>query len=56
MLLTATLRHPAMLRYLDNADNAAGIERKNAREIMELHTMVSVPVTRKQEGRRSPAF
>ena len=37
---TATLRHPAMLRYLDNADNAAGhINENYAREIMELHTM-----------------
>ena len=39
-LLTATLHHPAMLRYLDNADNAAGhINENYAREIMELHTM-----------------
>jgi uncharacterized protein (DUF1800 family) len=39
-LLTATLRHPAMLRYLDNTDNAAGHLNENyAREIMELHTM-----------------
>jgi uncharacterized protein (DUF1800 family) len=39
-LLVATLRHPAMLRYLDNADNAAGHLNENyAREIMELHTM-----------------
>jgi uncharacterized protein (DUF1800 family) len=39
-LLTATLYHPAMLRYLDNADNAAGhINENYAREIMELHTM-----------------
>src|SRR5271170_7340472 len=39
-LLTATLRHPAMLRYLDNTDNAAGRLNENyAREIMELHTM-----------------
>ncbi len=39
-LLAATLRHPAMLRYLDNADNAAGhINENYAREIMELHTM-----------------
>ena len=39
-LLSATLRHPAMLRYLDNADNAAGHLNENyAREIMELHTM-----------------
>jgi uncharacterized protein (DUF1800 family) len=39
-LLMATLRHPAMLRYLDNADNAVGhINENYAREIMELHTM-----------------
>jgi uncharacterized protein (DUF1800 family) len=39
-LLEVTLRHPAMLRYLDNADNAAGhINENYAREIMELHTM-----------------
>ena len=39
-LLEATLRHPAMLRYLDNADNARGhINENYAREIMELHTM-----------------
>jgi len=39
-LLVATLRHPAMLRYLDNADNAVGHLNENyAREIMELHTM-----------------
>ncbi|QOZ48664.1 DUF1800 domain-containing protein [Bradyrhizobium sp. CCBAU 53340] len=39
-LLAATVHHPAMLRYLDNADNAAGHLNENyAREIMELHTM-----------------
>jgi len=39
-LLAATVRHPAMLRYLDNAENAAGhINENYAREIMELHTM-----------------
>ena len=39
-LLGATLRHPAMLRYLDNTQNAAGhINENYAREIMELHTM-----------------
>lgn len=39
-LLGATLRHPAMLRYLDNAENAVGHVNENyAREIMELHTM-----------------
>jgi uncharacterized protein (DUF1800 family) len=39
-LLEATLHHPAMLRYLDNAANAAGHTNENyAREIMELHTM-----------------
>jgi uncharacterized protein (DUF1800 family) len=39
-LLEATLRHPAMQRYLDNDQNAAGhINENYAREIMELHTM-----------------
>ncbi len=39
-LLEETLRHPAMLRYLENADNAVGHLNENyAREIMELHTM-----------------
>jgi uncharacterized protein (DUF1800 family) len=39
-LLEATLRHPAMLRYLDNDQNAAGHLNENyAREIMELHSM-----------------
>ncbi|HQQ71027.1 MAG TPA: DUF1800 domain-containing protein [Alicycliphilus sp.] len=39
-LLAATLRHPAMLRYLDNASNAAGhINENYARELLELHTM-----------------
>ncbi len=39
-LLSATVRHPAMLRYLDNAANVAGhINENYAREIMELHTM-----------------
>lgn len=39
-LLEATLRHPAMLRYLDNASNAAGrINENYARELLELHTM-----------------
>jgi len=39
-LIEATLRHPAMLRYLDNFQNAAGhINENYAREIMELHTM-----------------
>lgn len=39
-ILMATLRHPAMLRYLDNIDNASGhINENYAREIMELHTM-----------------
>ncbi len=39
-LLEATLRHPAMLQYLDNASNAAGhINENYAREIMELHTL-----------------
>lgn len=39
-LLAATLRHPAMLTYLDNAQNAAGRRNENyARELLELHTM-----------------
>ncbi|MCJ2123738.1 DUF1800 domain-containing protein [Methylobacterium sp. J-077] len=39
-LLMASLRHPAMLHYLDNDANAAGhINENYAREIMELHTM-----------------
>ena len=39
-LLEATLRAPAMLQYLDNAQNAKGhINENYAREIMELHTM-----------------
>ncbi len=39
-LLEATLRSPAMLLYLDNAQNAVGkINENYAREIMELHTM-----------------
>jgi uncharacterized protein (DUF1800 family) len=39
-LLMATLMHPAMQQYLDNARNAKGKPNENyAREIMELHTM-----------------
>jgi uncharacterized protein (DUF1800 family) len=39
-LLLATVVHPAMLQYLDNAQNAAGHVNENcAREIMELHTL-----------------
>ena len=39
-LVMATLRHPAMLVYLDNAQNAAGkINENYARELMELHTL-----------------
>jgi uncharacterized protein (DUF1800 family) len=39
-LLLATVIHPAMLQYLDNAQNAAGhINENYAREIMELHTL-----------------
>jgi len=39
-LLGATAHHPAMLRYLDNAQNAANrINENYAREVMELHTM-----------------
>src|SRR5206468_2640317 len=49
-LLGATARHPAMLFYLDNAQNAApgskgpggreaGLNENYARELMELHTL-----------------
>ena len=39
-LLVATAIHPAMLVYLDNAQNAKGhINENYAREIMELHTL-----------------
>ena len=39
-LLATTALHPAMLIYLDNAQNAVGkINENYAREIMELHTM-----------------
>jgi len=39
-LLSATLHHPAMLRYLDNDQNAEmAINENYAREMMELHTL-----------------
>jgi len=39
-LLISTMRHPAMLRYLDNEQNAVGhINENYARELMELHTL-----------------
>jgi uncharacterized protein (DUF1800 family) len=39
-LLVATMQHPAMLRYLDNEQNAAGhINENYARELLELHTL-----------------
>jgi uncharacterized protein (DUF1800 family) len=39
-LVLATLTHPAMLQYLDNAQNAVGhINENYARELMELHTL-----------------
>ena len=39
-LVMATLTHPAMLEYLDNAQNAGGHLNENyARELMELHTL-----------------
>ena len=39
-LLLATLMHPAMLIYLDNAQNAVGHVNENyARELLELHTL-----------------
>jgi uncharacterized protein (DUF1800 family) len=39
-LLAATVHHPAMLRYLDNEQNARGrINENYARELLELHTL-----------------
>jgi uncharacterized protein (DUF1800 family) len=39
-LVLATLTHPAMLQYLDNAQNAKGhINENYARELLELHTL-----------------
>jgi len=39
-LVLATLKSPAMLQYLDNAQNARGkINENYARELMELHTL-----------------
>jgi uncharacterized protein (DUF1800 family) len=39
-LLAATVHHPAMLRYLDNEQNALNHLNENyARELMELHTL-----------------
>lgn len=39
-LLGAAIRHPAMLIFLDNTNNAAGRNNENlARELLELHTM-----------------
>ncbi len=39
-LVMATLKHPAMLQYLDNNQNAAGhINENYARELLELHTL-----------------
>ncbi|MBS0590406.1 MAG: DUF1800 domain-containing protein [Proteobacteria bacterium] len=39
-LVMATLKSPAMLQYLDNAQNAKGhINENYARELMELHTL-----------------
>jgi uncharacterized protein (DUF1800 family) len=39
-LVLATLTHPAMLQYLDNAQNAGGHVNENyARELLELHTL-----------------
>jgi uncharacterized protein (DUF1800 family) len=39
-LLGFTVHHPAMLRYLDNEQNAAGrINENYARELLELHTL-----------------
>jgi uncharacterized protein (DUF1800 family) len=39
-LVMATLTHPAMMEYLDNAQSAAGkINENYARELLELHTL-----------------
>ena len=39
-LLGSVVKHPAMLRYLDNEQNAVGRINENlARELMELHTL-----------------
>ena len=39
-LVSATLHHPAMIRYLDNEQNAVNRVNENyAREIIELHTL-----------------
>ena len=39
-LVAATLRHPAMIRYLDNERNAVNrINENYARELLELHTL-----------------
>jgi uncharacterized protein (DUF1800 family) len=39
-LVLATVTHPAMLQYLDNAQNAKGHVNENyARELLELHTL-----------------
>jgi uncharacterized protein (DUF1800 family) len=39
-LVMATVTHPAMLQYLDNAQNSVGHVNENyARELMELHTL-----------------
>src|SRR5258705_2990602 len=39
-LVGATLRHPAMIRYLDNEQNGVGRLNENyARELLELHTL-----------------
>jgi uncharacterized protein (DUF1800 family) len=39
-LVLATLTHPAMLQYLDNAQNARGhLNENHARELLELHTL-----------------
>jgi uncharacterized protein (DUF1800 family) len=39
-LVMATMTHPAMLQYLDNAQSAAGRVNENyARELLELHTL-----------------
>ncbi|SDQ10083.1 DUF1800 domain-containing protein [Quadrisphaera sp. DSM 44207] len=54
-MLLASARHPAMLRYLDNATNTRGAPNENyARELLELHT-VGVDAGYGEEGVRAAA-
>jgi len=54
-LLSATLHHPAMLRYLDNADNAAGHLNENyAARSWSCTPWASAPAMRRPTSRRWP--